>query len=300
MTPSKYINTFQKLGRLIPLWNSVFLIIKELSEQDKDLIIQKAVKNCGLDIVCDGIVGPNTIRLIGMCKPMHYLSEIGKLLVEDKKEPAKFDKSKNTSGKDFIMGYLAKAEGSHLHYNRTEKDFTTGYGIYAHSFPKAKIVRYIRRRAREMGYKRITRSNVNIIDSKFTNEDRKVMYDMAYEFYVNNFMNARVNEIVENKSQLSFFSIAVNGGRGRAAKVLQKAINVKADGKIGRGTLSKLERYCESNNDDTLNQGMLRHMHSFYLYLVRKNAKKFGLYLKGWTNRLKGLGYRCRKIKSLC
>ena len=135
-------------------------------------------------------------------------------------------------------------------------------------------------------------------------EYREVETDLIWQFYVDNYMDSEVIQHLGNKSSLTFFSIGVNGGKGRGAKALQTAINkvyesqkapmkVGADGAIGRGTRKALADLDGNGliDDDQFNQYMLEYMDGFYKYLITNNESKYGLYKKGWRNRLVGLGF---------
>ena len=74
------------------------------------------------------------------------------------------------------------------------------------------------------------------------------------------------------------FDCAVNQGIGRAARFLQQAANVTADGKIGPATLAAVAR---TPADALLGEFMARRMLSYGL--LQKLFKTFGL---GWSRRL--------------
>ena len=74
------------------------------------------------------------------------------------------------------------------------------------------------------------------------------------------------------------FDCAVNQGVGRAARLLQQAANVAADGKIGPGTLAAISK---APAPALLAEFMARRMLSYGL--LQKLFKTFGL---GWSRRL--------------
>jgi len=282
MKPEHYIHLFKNIGSVVPIWNSVFLIMNELHDKNKDALVQEAINKLGHNIVEDGVIGNDTITILSKCDPTAFLTVLGELLTSE--EDSHVDE--HSTLKNIIMPYLAKAEGLHLHWNaRSETDFTTPYGVYAHSFPNSKPVKYIRRLAFQKGFKRVTRKNVHKIDSSLTPEERRKLADLIYEFYIDNFMDPKVNEHLGPKSALTFFSNSVNGGRSRGYKSLQSALKVTVDGKFGKESLRALTSY--KGTDTQLNAGMLAYMRIFYHKLAEK--PKFKIYLSGWLNRLKNL-----------
>lgn len=291
MRPQEYIKTFQGIGSVIPIWNSVFLILKQLHDQNGDKLAQQSVNMVigSHTLIEDGIIGPSTIKHIAMVDPVKFLSALGTLLTKKKQAigPKENDLSVQDSVKEAIMTYLGKNEGTHMHWNSTERNFTTAYGVYAYSFPKSKPVKYMQSIAKKKGFGKITRHNVRKVDRAMTTGERRALKDIVYAFYLTHFMDPKVNEHLGIKSSRSFFSISVNGGMGRGYKSLQSAIGTKVDGKFGKGSFKKLESCTKS--DTALNQSMLTYMAKFYARLVKK--AKFWVYRRGWKNRLLGLGW---------
>jgi lysozyme family protein len=77
---------------------------------------------------------------------------------------------------------------------------------------------------------------------------------------------------------LAVFDCAVNQGVGRAARFLQQAARVNADGKIGPRTLAAV---AAAQPDELLAEFMARRMNGYGL--LQKLFKVFGL---GWSRRL--------------
>jgi lysozyme family protein len=79
---------------------------------------------------------------------------------------------------------------------------------------------------------------------------------------------------------VTLFNYSVNMGIGQAAKFLQRAIGVVADGRIGPKTLNAVkDKNPESVAIDMIDQG-----EGFYRSLA-KNKPVLRKYLKGWLNR---------------
>ena len=73
------------------------------------------------------------------------------------------------------------------------------------------------------------------------------------------------------------FDAAVNMGVGRAAKLLQEAVGVTADGIIGQGTLQAVQKA----NTRSLLENFAAEKTAFY-----KSLSTFGTFGKGWLNRV--------------
>ena len=82
------------------------------------------------------------------------------------------------------------------------------------------------------------------------------------------------------------FDLAVNGGVGRGAKMLQTVVGVNADGAIGPATLAAL---AALKDDPKVPIGkMSQYKESFYKAIVaaKPDQEKF---LKGWLNRIQSV-----------
>jgi lysozyme family protein len=290
MTKLKYINLV--MGKEVSDVEK-FALWKILEDGgDKD--IQHAINTVAGTVLVreDGFFGPGTLKALLKVGVSPVLSVM--LYKETFNAPSatgNINSNKHSdSKKEGIMNYLARWEGTTLHWNRRETDMTTPYGIYRKSFPKAKIFKYIDKLSKKYLGKTIRKRNLvdlNKFNKSITNSEKDKIRDMAYDFYMDTFMNDKVNGYLNPKEALTFFSLSVNGGLGRGAKALQSALGTVVDGKIGKGTLKALKTAKTAGRD--LNNGMLTYMENFYRYLVRKNPKKYRVNLKGWLNRLNGL-----------
>ena len=91
-------------------------------------------------------------------------------------------------------------------------------------------------------------------------------------------------DLLEPPLDLVQFDTAVNMGVGRAVRFLQASAGAGVDGDFGPGT----ERAVAQSDAGTLLGAYCDRREEFYRALVRKNAK-FGVFLKGWMNRLNAL-----------
>ena len=276
------------------------LVVSKMLDDDEDKLIQLALKSIDEDIFVDGIFGPATARKLLvvdedlLLDKLYQIVFLSKVIIGDDNKKQQITKPNN---KEYLMGYLASAEGTKIHFNRTEETYTTAYGIYKKSFPNSKPIKYVDKLYRKYGLDPNNRQHAKIINGKMTIDEKRELYDLAYEFYMEYFMDHRVNRILEakgfKKSHLTLFSLNVNGGMRRGAKALQYALDklgtpTKVDGKIGSGTLAALSHVDEAD-DCILNKYMIEYMRKFYARLILKNPKKFARYKRGWNNRLNKL-----------
>jgi len=189
----------------------------------------------------------------------------------------------NTSTDKDLFNYLLQAEGKDIHWNKTEKGFTTPLGVYSHLFPNAEPVKYTKQLAKKYGINLNNRdpNELSRFNKMLNNEEKQTLYKKSYDFLVNKFMDKKVTQYLTPEEKLVYFSLAVNGGKTRGNKAIQSALGLKTSGKIDNTTIDALK-----NRKRNLNSGMLTYMQGFYNTLVNKNPSKYGLYANGWHNRL--------------
>jgi len=267
-----------------------------LVENDKGKLIQRAVSELGGDITIDGIVGYYTIKAVLKVDEDSFAKAIIQLANDhiNTKRSIKYGYTPPTidtmSSKEKIMSYLARYEGTVIHWNRGETNITTPYGIYRKSFPNAKIFKYIDMLSKKYTGKVIRRRNmrqIKILNNSMSKNERKRIYDMAWVFYVNNFMDARITDMLNNKEAMSFFSISVNGGKGRGVKSIHSAVKLKLSSRVSTNLLVTIAR--QKNMGKDLNNGMLDYMLAFYKTLIKNKPWKFARFKNGWFSRIAGL-----------
>jgi lysozyme family protein len=84
---------------------------------------------------------------------------------------------------------------------------------------------------------------------------------------------------------ISYFDSVVNTGKTRANKILQEALKVKQDGKVGPMTLSAVQNYKDPL---ALAIAVADGKQAFYERLT-KSRPKFKSFIKGWTRRSNAL-----------
>lgn len=232
--------------------------------------LQCAIKTFNNKLVIDGRVGPRTLSMLTKYFHQPNFIEI-------------FHRKLNITMKDYIMIYLAIEEGEHIHFNPTEKTFTTPYGVYAYYHRRSTPVNFIRKLASARGFPTITRQNYKRVDSIISDKERATIRDLAYTFYMEDYLDKKLFTEMERlgyiKTLLSTLSIAVNAHPKTSNILLQRALKVKTDGVVGPITLSHIKRHT----DEKLNSKFLEYAERFYLGL---NMKR---YINGYLNRVKNL-----------
>jgi lysozyme family protein len=278
MVSKKTLETLKNIGD-----KNYFFIVKAIDAMNKPRAIQRAINkyNNADTVEVDGIIGPGTIREMIKIDDDEFTDVLFDILYNDKVE---VESPNSVGSKEALIQYLKSAEGGHVHWNKTESDFTTPGGVYAKLFPRSEPVVYVRKLAKKYDVN-LRHRNLNQLaklNNSMTKEEKRILWDKVYDFVTDKFIDKRVIDYLDANELLVYFSLALNGGLSRGNKALQTAIGVKADGKIGKGTLKALQ----NGMDKDLIPGMLDYMQKFYDYLTTKNPKKYGMYKKGWHNRL--------------
>lgn len=84
------------------------------------------------------------------------------------------------------------------------------------------------------------------------------------------------------------FDGCVNHGIGQAAKFLQRALGVEADGVIGPKTLAAVRQDDAAGRIDEVCANILDQREDFYHKLVEKDPSQKA-FIKGWMNRIVGV-----------
>ena len=129
-------------------------------------------------------------------------------------------------------------------------------------------------------------TNFGISKRAYPNEDIKNMTkDRAKEIYKADYWDKVKGDDLPVGLDLCVFDLAVNGGIGRASKMLQSSLAVAEDGIIGSGTVSAAK---SCNVEQTINKYQDKRA-AFYFGLVNRNPKQ-QVFLAGWMN-------RCRAVR---
>lgn len=106
---------------------------------------------------------------------------------------------------------------------------------------------------------------------------KNLTVDQAREIYARDFWGRLALERVPPQVRFDIFDTAVNSGRDTAAKLLQRAVGVKDDGKIGPVTLSAIAKISGESLDKKFNGQRL---------LFLSEIKTWPHYGRGWVRRV--------------
>lgn len=98
--------------------------------------------------------------------------------------------------------------------------------------------------------------------------------------------------LVAEPIDLIIFDAAVQHGTAQAAKFLQRAVFVDADGVIGAQTLKAMQEDVASGGMRQLVIDILAERRSFYYDLIERHPEQ-EKFRKGWMNRLDALRVEC-------
>jgi len=209
-----------------------------------------------------------------------------------------------------LMEYLAKAEGTNIHYNDKELDITAMYGIYRHSNPSAKIFEEIDYLAFTLGIKEKSYnwldSHIETINKYINKRDELIskFIELAAEFYEQFYNRARLS-MFHSDCVLAVASMYTTSPK-LCWKSIQYGINtmnsngiiyykkIAVDGVAGEETIKGLNKClyeCNTRKNISLlfESYMLLGMTTEYSKLVKLNPKKYMEYSIGWDNRMKKL-----------
>lgn len=108
--------------------------------------------------------------------------------------------------------------------------------------------------------------------------------DEVHSIYGSNYWLPPRCDLLDTPLDLVQFDTAVNMGVGRAVRFLQASVGCGVDGDFGPGT----ERAVMNCDVGTVLAAYCNRREKFYRDLAQKNPK-FGVFLKGWMNRLDAL-----------
>lgn len=118
-------------------------------------------------------------------------------------------------------------------------------------------------------------NNPDIDVRNLSEMDAQLIYSERY------WQGSRADELPEFM-QLMHFNCAVNCGPSTAAKVLQRVIGAKVDGKIGPQTLGKAHHYFKGPRTFTVWYATYQ---ALYYFNIVERRKSQHVWLKGWIRR---------------
>lgn len=200
-----------------------------------------------------------------------------------------------------MMTYLGNAEGTKIHYNSSETDITTMYGIYKAAHPQASIFNLIDLIARNAGISnessKWTHSDINTLNNYIIDNNlNESLEHEAREFYDEFLKRLHLDKFPE-EAQIAAFSLYTNSPK-KGIMSVQSAINkfitngfitnpiLTVDGALGTKSASALDKIEDGYLFEAY---MLLEMSKQYSKLAVANSDKYLRYLNGWNNRLDSL-----------
>lgn len=204
-----------------------------------------------------------------------------------------------------LLADIRKQEGGRLHYNRSESDITTGYGIYRAANPKAEVFKYIDNVARDIGIKTPSKNwnNIDILNRVNDAIDPDEELEYTYLFYKEYFAPVCLDQVHEVLVPV-IASLYTNGTKF-CITTIQRALNkiytkydldpsyrvMGVDGSFG--PITKKWYLDLQGYGDTINLEfrylLLVYAKSYYINLATKAPDKYLQYLTGWDNRVNNL-----------
>lgn len=117
---------------------------------------------------------------------------------------------------------------------------------------------------------------------------RDITSDEVSDIYKSGYWNTAKCGVIKEPIDLMTFDASVNHGPGRAAKLLQSALGIDADGKIGPKTIEAVNEEFSANRMAELIDNMIAIRLDFYHSIVERDPSQ-EVFIKGWENRLKEL-----------
>jgi len=291
-----YREKLKKAGRL-----DLALIAEQYDILDKEKILQKALVNSGFKIAVDGILGVQTLNALLKVKRNTFYKELN-ALEKDFKKSKTLRKEIRKSLKETILQYLAVEEGTMFHWNRKENSYTTPYGIYKSANRNEEIIIYSDSLFEKYGLPQ-TKQGSKKLNKKLNSLERRKIADMAFDLYYRKYMSHKANKTLDHKGirdfgnkdaytklKLSIFSLSVNAGKKKAIFKLQQTVKVFPDGLYGPKTSQAVMNYTATPKQ--FNERYLINVKKFYDALINNNYERYGIFQRGWYNRLRRLGLK--------
>ena len=113
---------------------------------------------------------------------------------------------------------------------------------------------------------------------------RNLTFEQAKQIYLEHYWNRGKCPLLPKPLNIAHMDACVNMGKRRAAKFIQKAVGVYADGVIGDKTINAVIRM----DPGALAVEIIRQRNEYYEELAT-NAPPLKKFLKGWLNRTEDL-----------
>jgi len=133
----------------------------------------------------------------------------------------------------------------------------------------------------------------NVYDASRKKDVKNITPPEVKKIYAEFWLRARADLIADYSPELAtvHFDAAINSGPAQAAKFLQRAIGVIADGHIGPQTLALMK----SQSPRDVIRLYMREREIFYINLILRRPTSLE-FLKGWLFRLRKLRYHINVV----
>ncbi len=130
------------------------------------------------------------------------------------------------------------------------------------------------------------------------NLPRKDVFDLGKDeirfYYKAKFFSCKADKVNDPGVTYAFYDACVNHGLDGGAKIMQKTLGIKDDGKMGPQTLAAINNF--PNQSDLINKFMDQRLKKYQGIVTNKpNQKKFE---RGWKNRVRNVRREATEIHS--
>lgn len=206
-----------------------------------------------------------------------------------------------------LLKMLYKDEGNRLHVVKGEKYVTSPGGITYSNNKDAKIFQYYNSLRRDINVENIRYTDKHLLDILNNMADKKIVFNLVHEDYDRLFKRDGIDvNLFHPEIVNTAITIYVNAHTNRLWKTIQNtAIQMNrlfpgvikkeylstADGVYGFKTMMTLKTVNSFNKDKAVlfRTLMINNMKTFYIRLSTSNPDRYGIYLKGWDNRMNRL-----------
>lgn len=194
-----------------------------------------------------------------------------------------YSSAKGKSTSNGLMTLLVLLESNTVHWNKSEKNFTTPFGIYAHYWGKSEPVKHVEKLARQLDCQLKEKSCRRLVSLKLHNDTK--FKQKILSFYKSNFIDAHFRALVETKrysTALSYFLFSVNAGMKKSKMVIRQTNFVKVDHPDQSDSFKRKIIVDSVHSDAVMNKIFISKQKKYY---HSRSVRKKKLFLKGWLSR---------------
>jgi lysozyme family protein len=137
-------------------------------------------------------------------------------------------------------------------------------------------------KATNYGVTQMVYDNYRKINGEPTQDVRDISDEEVYDIYLTAYwIPMNLTGIVNEELILQIFDMGVNAGIRTAIKLIQRIVDVKDDGIIGKKTTAAINSFPE----DLVS--FYKHERDVYYHVIVEKNPKLAVFLNGWLNRIK-------------